>query len=170
MLTSIFRKILTVYLSVIIVAFSVLTIVLNFEIKHFLEIQRLKVLSKEAKAVLPILERVNGNPRSYPEYRKVVSRFKSRDDVSVNVLLVRDSRLKKIKRMTDQIINHNEILNTSALQAVLAGQEIQLIGPFRRAIHGSMLVVGVPIKNNNEVIGALFLHTPVQELQMGQVI
>ncbi len=169
MLTTMFRKTLTVYLSVTIIAFSILTFAVHFEIKHFLTMQRLQVLSQEANAILPILERVNGNPRFYPAYDKVVSRYKTTYDVTVNLLLVRNSGLQKIEKLTNQLVKHNDILNALAVQNVLAGQEIQAIGPFSKKVRESTLIVGVPIQSNGEVVGALFLHTPVQELQLGQV-
>lgn len=169
MLTSMFRKILAIYMSVIVLAFSALTFALDIEIKHFLADQRLQILNEEAKAILPILESVNGNPRLYPEYRAVVSRYKRLDSTAVSLLLVKTSNLKRIQRLTAQFVSHNDILNTSAVTRVLNGQEVQLVGPFSKTIRESTLIVGVPIESNGQVIGALFLHTPLQELQMGQV-
>ncbi len=169
MLTSMFRKILFVYMSVIIVAFSILTFALHFEIKHFLAEQRLQVLSAEARRLVPILEQVNGNTKLYPAYSNIVSRYKQMDNVSVNLLLAKNSSLNKIQNLASQLISHKDIRNVSAVKQVLAGQQIELIGPFQKNIRVSTLFVGVPIHSNGQVIGALFLHTPVQELQMGQV-
>lgn len=169
MLTSMFRKTLVVYMSVIVLAFGALTFTLRLEIEHFLAGQRLQVLNQEAKALLPILERVNGNPNSYPVFHDVVSRYKQVDNTTVNLLLVRDSGLKRVQRLTDRLVSHSDILNVSAVQRVLNGQPIQLMGPFKKGIRESTLTVGLPIFSNGEVIGALFLHTPMQELEMGQV-
>jgi signal transduction histidine kinase len=167
--TSMFRKILVVYISVIILAFSVLTFTLHFKIKHFLASQRLQVLNEEARDLLPVLESVNSKAAKYPDYNHIVSRYKRLDNVSVNLLLVKSNNLGKIQTFTNQLISHNDILNVAAVKRVLSGQVVQVIGPFSKTIRESTLIVGVPIRNNGEVVGALFLHTPVQELQMGQI-
>jgi signal transduction histidine kinase len=168
-MTSMFRKMLMAYMSVIVIAFSVLTFALHFEIRQFLASQKLHVLNQEAEHILPILERVNGNPRLYPAFNNLVSRYKRIDNTSVNLLLIKDSGLAKIQRLTDQLVSHNDILNRPAVERVLSGQQVQLIGPFSTSQRQSTLIVGVPIESQGVIIGALFLHTPMQELQMGQV-
>ncbi len=168
-MTSMFRKMLMAYMSVIIVAFSVLTFALHFEVRHFLAAQKLLVLNQEAEDILPILERVNGNPKFYPAYDRIVSRYKRVDNTAVNLLLIKNSGLVKIQRLTNQLISHNAILNRTAVERVLSGQQVQLIGPFSTSQRQSTLIVGVPIESEGIIIGALFLHTPMQELQMGQV-
>lgn len=169
MLTSMFRKVFVSYMSVMLLAFSFLTFVAHIEIKHVLTNQRLQVLNQEAEDILPIIERVNGNPKLVPAFDNVVSRYKRLDNATVNLLLVRNSNLKKIERLTNQLVSHNDLLNDSAVQQVLSGKSIQLVGPFSKSIRESTLIVGVPIESNGVVIGALFLHTPVQELRIGQV-
>lgn len=170
-MTSLFRKTLMVYMSVVILAFSGLAVGFTLEIKHFLAQQRLTVLNREAQEILPFLDAGNSNKSLNPVFWQLVSHDKLVDNTTVNVLFADNgTHFTNVQALTNQLISHNQIRNANAVKRVLAGHRIQFIGPFRTIDREATLTVGFPIQQNGHTIGALFLHTAVRELQLGQVI
>ncbi|GMA64320.1 sensor histidine kinase [Alicyclobacillus fastidiosus] len=170
MLTSLFRKTLMVYISVAVIGFTGLSVALNSEIKHFLAQQRLVVLNREVQEMLPYLERATSQQTLDPAFERLVSHDKKVDNTSANILLLGDgSGLKKIQRLTSYLISHDQIRNAREVKRVLDGQRIQFIGPFSTLDREATLTVGLPIRRDGSVVGALFLHTFVKGLQLGQV-
>lgn len=170
MLTSMFRRILVVYMSVIFLAFTLLSFVINMEIRHYLVEQRFVVLHRDAAILLPEIERANQIPQSNLRFKKQLARLKQRDDVTINLLLLNQGNdLRKIQQLSRQLIRNRDIYNTSAVKKVVNGQIIQIVGPFSKVNRESMFTIGLPIREQGVIIGALFLHTPIQSLQANQV-
>jgi len=169
-LTSLFRKTMLVYIGVVVIAFAALSVALNIEVKHFLAQQKLVVLNREAEEMLPYLERVSGQRTLDPTFDRLVSHDKKVDNTLANVLLLNNgSGLRKTQRLTNYLINHDQIRNVYAVRRVLAGHRVQYAGQFSTFDSRTTLTVGLPIQQNNRVIGALFLHTSVEGLQLGQI-
>lgn len=170
MLTSMFRRILIVYVSVIVIAFALLSLVIHVEIRHYLVEQRFSVLHRDAEILLPEIEQANRFPQVTVRFKKQLVRFKQRDDATVNLLLLdRRNELKKIQQLSHQLIQNRDIYNTSAVKAVVNGKTVQIVGPFSKVNRESMFTLGLPIRSQGIIIGVLFLHTPIQSLQANQV-
>lgn len=169
-LTSMFQRILVVYIAVMVGAFAILSVVVHIEVRHFLAEQRLTVLQHEANALLPYLDHYGSSPYHNGHFTRLLTRFKQQDDASINLLLLgKGNELRKVHKLAQELTHQRDLVNGQAVNRVLNGQRVELIGPFIQFNRESMLTVGVPIRTDGLITGALFLHTPVQNLESGQV-
>ncbi|WP_047153474.1 sensor histidine kinase [Aneurinibacillus tyrosinisolvens] len=170
MFTSIFRRLLASYITIILVGFTLLAVLLNFSLQHFLIQQKEQVLYRQADSILELLQQVDVNPSVYPQFEKTISHNRRVANIKMDLLLLEDgSNLRSIPKMAKKLIKRNEVLNPSIIETVLSGHNAENVGPFKKSDNQLMLSIGVPVQKDGKVIGALFLHTPVREIQTGQI-
>lgn len=167
---SLFRKTLTVYICVVVIALAVLSAVVSVDMKRLLTQQQVMILNRESNELLPYLERAHANHVLNPAFDALVSRDKKIDHTTVNILLLHNgNNLRKIQRLTSHLIANNQVKNAAAVKRVLNGHRIRFIGPFSTTDQQAALTVGVPLVRNGKTVGALFLHTSIRGLPFTQV-
>ncbi|NOU96982.1 HAMP domain-containing protein [Paenibacillus sp. LMG 31456] len=172
MLTSVFRKQLLALLCVLLVGFTLLALVLNFALQDFLVKQKEAVLFREGEQLnellLEGLSTDPANPKAM--YTNAESRLKRTFNIRTKLLLTDDgSNVDKGRKLQKRLLRQSEIKDPTLLTQVLKGDRVTQMGLFTETDDTILLSVGMPVNENGKVIGALFLHTPVQEIQMGKV-
>lgn len=169
-MTSLFRKTMIAYTGVVVFAFAALFVSLHVEIKHFLVHQRLVVMNRESAELLPYLEGITNQHQVNPAFDRLVAQDKQVDNTSANIVLLRNkSSLQKARQLTKYLVKHDQIRNASEVARVLGGKRIQFVGPFTTLSRATSVTVGWPIQDHGQVLGALFLHTSIQDLHVGQI-
>ncbi|MCR8631926.1 sensor histidine kinase [Paenibacillus radicis (ex Xue et al. 2023)] len=171
MLTSVFRKQLLSLLCVLLVGFTLIALVLNFALQDFLVKQKEALLFREGEQLNELLlEGLSADPSNQKTiYNNADSRLKRTLNIRTNLLLIDESAGVNKKRLEKRLLKQSEIKDPALLSQVLKGGRVTQIGPFTYSDDTVLLSVGMPVIEKDKVIGALFLHTPVQEIQMGKV-
>lgn len=172
MFTSVFRKQVAALLGVLIIGFAILAIVLNAVLQDFLVEQKEDLLFREGEQLTELLlkgaQASSDNQKS--SFARAEAQLRNTLNVRVDLLLAEEGTgTDKWKKDVKRLLKQSEIKNPSLLEKVMKGERITHTGPFSTANEQIVLSVGMPLEENGKVIGALFLHTPVQEIHTARV-
>lgn len=172
MFTSIFRKQLMASLGVLLVGFILLALVLNAVLQDFLVEQKESLLFRQGDHLVELLlEELRApalNQRS--SYEREEAELKRSLNIRSDLLLSEErTNANQWRKSAKRLLKQNEINDTSLLIQVMKGSRIVHTGAFKDTDEQVLLTVGIPIEEAGKVIGALFLHTPVQEIQTDKV-
>ncbi|WP_438444874.1 sensor histidine kinase [Gorillibacterium sp. sgz5001074] len=171
MLSTVFRKQLAALLGVLLISFALLTLVLNSLLKDFLVDRKEELLFREGEQLVELLKEDPGaNGAAKGAFLKAEARLKKTQNIRVD-LLAADEGTPKLqwRREVLKLLRQSEIQDISVLQRVLRGERVVHKGRFTLSDEQILLSVGLPLRENGKVIGALFLSTPVEELQTTRV-
>jgi signal transduction histidine kinase len=172
MFTSVFRKQLAALLGVLLIGFAILAAVLNAVLQDFLVEQKEQLLFREGEQLTELLLEEGDHAPSDQKsgFAKAEAQLKKTLNIRVDLLLAEGGTgTVKWKRDVKRLLKESEIKNQSLLDQVMQGNRITQRGPFSTADEQIVLSVGMPLMQGGKVVGALFLHTPVQEIQTSQV-
>ncbi|HZK34755.1 MAG TPA: HAMP domain-containing sensor histidine kinase [Bacillota bacterium] len=91
---------------------------------------------------------------------KVIDRF-----LNVNIWMTdTNGNINYVYPETDSKIWRNQKLTDEILEPVLQGETIKLTGNFGDRFSAPVLTVGMPLEIDGSIVGTMFMHSPVQEL------
>jgi signal transduction histidine kinase len=166
---TIFHKLFVYYLCILLVSFGSLAFLLDFTIQELLIRKKESSLQAKADNMIALLKQDHSLFESRLLELKVPNAFRI-NDIRVHLLLLNrnDSKqLLKIKR--NLLLKRADLRDPKLLEQVLAGERVREIGVFRSASNEVLLTVGIPVIEDNRVVGALFLNTPVQEIPTREI-
>ncbi|WML46616.1 ATP-binding protein [Neobacillus sp. PS3-34] len=163
---SIFPQLLVYYIGTTLIGFCLLAILLNFSLQELLLDRKESFLNQQAEKIVETLQENNDNP----SLGNLIKNNKHFYNIRTDILLINQNEtFKKINKRKNKLLRKNDIKDPKILEQVLKGERIRLVGPFEKSSNEMLLTVGVPIKQQNHIIGGLFLHTPVQEIPTTEV-
>lgn len=162
---SIFRRLLVYYITVMLLGFCFLAFALNFTLQELLYHKKEAELYGQANQVINIIQNTNAD-----NMKPTLSIYRSVNHVKMDLMLIKSSdRPEKVNKKKIKLLKKSEINDPNILDQVLNGKRIRQIGKFKHSSNKKLLTIGVPVRKNGKVTGALFLHTPVQEIPTGEV-
>ncbi|OXM85174.1 sensor histidine kinase [Paenibacillus rigui] len=168
---SLFRKLLVSYLSVLLVGLGLLAVLINVTLQHFLFQQKEAALYRQADEVIARLQSKEDGPAS-SSFEKIDAEYRRTTNTKMDLLLPEDGSSllqKNTKAAAKRLLRKSELKDPALLEQVFSGQRIHATGPFKKTDDQVLLSVGVPMMEDGRVVGALFLHMPVQEFQLKEL-
>lgn len=162
---SVFHRLLLYYLTVMLLGFSFLAVALNISLQELLYHKKETELYGQANQMIGVIQKTNES-----NLKSTLSVYKTVNHIKMDLLLIKSSdQPEKINKKKLKLLKKSEINDPHLLDQVLAGKRMRQVGTFKHSNNKKLLTVGVPIRKNGKVMGALFLHTPVQEIPTGEV-
>ena len=165
MFRSLFSRLMVTYFIIILVTLLVLGILLSSLMQDYFLSTRANDLIREGNEMIPYIELyavgfIDG--QTLENYFKVVDRFLNTTiwitDELGYIWKSYSSDQSEIERWKDQRLTVEEFVQ------VLKGKTITRVGRFEEQFQVPVLTVGIPLKINNRIRGAIFLHSPVNEM------
>jgi signal transduction histidine kinase len=170
MSSSIFKKLLVYYISVTLIGFILMGAAINFGLQELLINKKADALFEQAGKMAEALAQTTADPSQNMQYQTTVAFNKHFANTKVDLLLLEEGgSLRKVLKLKKKLLKRNDIDDPAILDNVLSGQRIKHIGTFKKTEDQVLLSIGIPIYENNKVTGALFLHTPIQEIPLDSV-
>jgi signal transduction histidine kinase len=155
-------------MSVLLIGLALLAILVNFALQDFLIRQKEAAMFVQADEIIDMLQ--NSSLSLDTQFQKIETDYKRISNTRMDLVLPDETpfppqNTKALRRL----LRKSEMKDPLLLEKVLAGERVDRKGPFKKTDDQVLLSVGVPILKGGQVIGALFLHTPFQEIQMRDV-
>lgn len=165
---SIFKKLITYYLGATLIGFVLFAFVINYFLQDFLFQKKEDALFQKADQLTVLLDRSDHSGQDN-YYKAIVTNAKKVENIKMHLFLLDENRPNKLTRFKKNLLKKSEVMNSEMVDQVLSGQKVKKIGQLQKTTDRALLMVGEPIKENGQIIGALFLSTPVKEIPTGQV-
>ncbi|MDK2798670.1 MAG: hypothetical protein PWP27_275 [Clostridiales bacterium] len=164
MFKSIFGKLLSAYYLIILITFIILGILLFSLLGDYVTSEKEELLRYTGKKIneitsvliednSPIVERV---------YRINIESY----GTNTQSLIIVIDQTGEIFAISNPYYKHMEGQKLSKAQygEVLLGKDIKKIGNFEGLFNQTVLTIGMPLKYKNEIVGAVFLNSPIPEI------
>jgi signal transduction histidine kinase len=161
---SIFGKLLSAYYLIILITFIILGILLFSLLGDYVTSEKEELLRYTGKKIneitsvliednSPIVERV---------YRINIESY----GTNTQSLIIVIDQTGEIFAISNPYYKHMEGQKLSKAQygEVLLGKDIKKIGNFEGLFNQTVLTIGMPLKYKNEIVGAVFLNSPIPEI------
>lgn len=167
---SIFHRLLVYYISVTLFGFALLAIVINYSLQELLFEKKEAVLYEQADQLIQIISQ-STNINDDPLWTATLLLNKRVNKVKMDLLLLneRTTGPRKMNKQKLKWLKKSDMDDPKLLEQVLAGKRIRHVGTFKQASDEVLLTIGVPVLENDKIIGVLFLHTPVQGIPTAEV-
>lgn len=166
MFRSLFTRLMVTYFVIILITLIVLGLLLSAFFQNYILQQRRGELIQEANLLNPFIESfLNGymDKRSLESIFKVVDRYKDTTiwvaDQSGIIGISYSSSIQDKEKWEDLKLTDEEFMR------VLKGNIVTRTGRFGNRFPGPVLTVGSPLKVNNRIRGAIFIHSSVEEIK-----
>ncbi len=165
MFRSLFGRLMVTYFIIILVTLLALGILLSTFFQEYIFSNRAEELIREGEALVPYVELYAIgliDARTLQNYFEVIDRFLNTTiwitDELGYIWRTYSADEDAAERWNDQRLTVEEFVQ------VLKGNTITRVGRFNEQFAVPVLTVGVPLRINNKIRGAIFLHSPVHEL------
>ncbi|MDR6884668.1 HAMP domain-containing sensor histidine kinase [Bacillus sp. 3255] len=159
MLNSFYRKMLFIYMSITIVSIMAISGTIGYSMKQKTYDRSEKLLLEKADQVDELAKALFDGSTLQKDFRKQISAIEKSSNVRVAVI-------KHPKAINDKIQTIGETpARKEWLEKVLAGNQVTARGNFAPNSTVKMLIVGRPVTLENRVAGAIFLYTPIINIQ-----
>lgn len=165
MFRSLFSRLMVTYFIIILVTIIVLGVLLSSFFQDYIFSRRAEELIREGEALSPYVElyalgHIDG--RTLQNYFRVIDRFLNTTiwitDELGYIWRTYSADAEAAERWHDQRVTVEEFVQ------VIQGKSITRIGRFNEEFPVPVLTVGVPLRISSRIRGAIFLHSPIQEL------
>lgn len=167
MFRGIFGKAITVFITVLLIGFLLNGIMLYGALQDYASSQKQYLLNKTGEKIIETFQYMSNDPN-----RLIAERFFRKNlevySYNTNSLIWISSRNGTIYfayspngRMSSL---ENTRLEDTQIKDMQQGKDIKLIGNFGGLLNGTYLTIIKPIYVNNDIVGAIHLHTPIPEL------
>lgn len=167
MFRGIFGKAITVFITVLLIGFLLNGIMLYGALQDYASSQKQYLLNKTGEKIVETFQYMSNDPN-----RLIAERFFRKNlevySYNTNSLIWISSRNGTIYfayspngRMSSL---ENTRLEDTTIKDMQQGKDIKLIGNFGGLLNGTYLTIIKPININNDIVGAVYLHTPIPEL------
>lgn len=162
-MNTLFKKLLFTYISIIIISFLILTYGMSYTFKSYFMNEKEKTLIEQAESIqnqyllasktgIINYDKLNFEIQAWYKYQNThVWLINRRGDIYIN------SAIQDISLIKDEL-KYNEI------EKVFNGEIIKREGYFKNLFSEQVLTVGYPIKINDQVVFALFMHASIPEI------
>lgn len=166
MFKSIFSKLMSTYFVIILITIIVLGMLISTFVKNYTFNRRTEELQREATELNQYIEMYavgNISEWSLYSYFKLADRYKNTTiwvvDATGHIWLSYSSSDEDKDKWKEQQLTVEEFIQ------VLKGKNITKVGKFGERFPVPVLTVGVPLKMDDKVRGAIFIHSPVEEIK-----
>ncbi|HPT78824.1 MAG TPA: HAMP domain-containing sensor histidine kinase [Candidatus Atribacteria bacterium] len=163
MFRSLYVKLMVTYSIILIATLIVLGLLLSSFFQNSILDKRKQELEREGNALAPYFEFFSYgliDVKTLEGQFKVIDRF-----LNVSIWMTDTTGLiYYVYPESEAMIWRNHRLNDEVLKPVLDGETLTLTGNFGDRFSIPVLTVGMPIRLNNRIIGTIFMHSPVQEV------
>lgn len=162
-MNTLFKKLLFTYISIIIISFLILTYGMSYTFKSYFMNEKEKTLIKQAESIqnqyllasktgIINYDKLNFEIQAWYKYQNThVWLINRKGDIYIN------SAIQDISLIKEEL-KYNEI------EKVFSGETIKREGYFKKLFSEQVLTVGYPIKINDQVVFALFMHASIPEI------
>lgn len=167
MFNSIFGKIITIFIIVLLIGFLLNALMLNRLLEDYASSQKEAVLNHTGEKIIEaftymmedfnqlIVQRVfRQNLEAYSYNTNSLIWLSSRD----GTIYFAYSPAGRTSHLENTRLNELQIKN------IINGKDSKLIGDFGGMLNGTYLTIIKPIKINNNIVGWVYLHTPIPEV------
>ncbi|WP_108670283.1 sensor histidine kinase [Peribacillus acanthi] len=166
---SIFHKLLVYYITTTLITIGLLAFILNVALQELLLNKKETLLNNQAEQIIDLIKH-NETPTDRFRLEEAISYNKRFYNIRMNIIFTdKEINQRHMSTQRNQILMNSAFKNPKRIERVLAGEKLTKVGLFNEKSDEILLTVGVPIKDHNLIIGALFLHTPVQEIPTSEV-
>ncbi|MBM7581664.1 signal transduction histidine kinase [Caldicoprobacter guelmensis] len=166
MFRSIFTRLMVTYFVIIVVTIIILSLLLSTFFMDYAFNTKARDLIREAQELNPYIEMYSMgliDRRSLYSYFKVIDRFLNTtiwvSDGLGYIWIVYSPSKEDQERWQEQKLTEEEFIQ------ILKGNIITKTGRFGGRFDVPVLTVGVPLRINNRIRGAIFLHSPVEGIK-----
>ncbi len=160
MFQSIFRKWLVASIAITIAILLILTIVISWLVQRDYYRQSLDQLNDRALSVEHAYDRFLLNEITLPERKKEWKRLEQEYNVSISIIG------KKVKYLKQDLFDVGVRPDVKGwVSSVSEGNRVNEIARFRQQDGEKMLIVGVPLRKNKEVVASAFIYSPVTDVK-----
>ena len=146
---------------------ALLSVTINYSLKELLYKKKEAVLFHQAEQLTAILQE---NPQNSTLFDNQVTYNRKLSKVKMALLTKEDPTTSpKLQKQENKLIKKGDIEDPNIIKEVFSGKRITHIGTFEKGSNKELVTIGIPIKENAKIIGALFLYTPVKEVQTAEV-
>lgn len=167
-MTSLFRKILAVYIGVVVLALGAVSIATYIGVKHYVIQQRVLMLTREAEVITPLLQRP-ANPRIVSVYRRFVRRDETVNHSNIAIVALTPQGVQALREYQQYFISLDDPGAARAVRRLRAGRRVDFVGRLSSKARVDSVVVGLPIRRHGRIIGVMLLHTPLTYLALGRI-
>jgi signal transduction histidine kinase len=147
-----------------------MAVALNYFLHQYVVDQKEAFLFRQADSLSELLQQAERDTSLFDRFDKADAYNHRVNSIRTNlVVLDENSPLKTVQILSKRLTKKNEVNNRSLLERIMKGERVRTVGKFAKSDNDAVLTVGVPITDSGSVVGALFLHTPLQEVETGPV-
>lgn len=160
MLNSFYRKMLFIYMSITIVSILAISGTIGYSMKQKTYDRSEKLLLEKVEQVDELAKDLFDGSTLQKDFRKQISAIEKSSNVRVAVI-------KHPRAVSDKIQAIGETpARKEWVEKVLTGNQVTVRSNFTQNSTVKMLIVGRPVVlENNRVVGAIFLYTPIVNIQ-----
>lgn len=168
MFKSVFLRRIVSLIVITVVLFALLTSILYFIIsRNIYSDMKAKELEPKAESIASFVQMYRDGSLSLASFAQLISAGPSAWDAWVFVLDANGDMVVHTNIPDSVDPNQNFVAEISKrTKAVLSGNKIKFAGNLSNSKFG-MIIVGIPVIDNNSVVGAVFLAKPLVELNAG---
>lgn len=165
---TLFRRILAVYIGVLVLAFGSLSVAVDIGVKHFIVHQRVLTLTREADVLIPLVEHP-GHTHSLSLTKRLIHRDEVVNHSNMAIIALTSHGTSTLRQFQQYFLSIHDVRAARAVHRISEGDRISFVGRLRPHARVDSLVVGIPIRHRGHVIGLLLLHTPLSYLALGRI-
>ncbi|MBA2941745.1 HAMP domain-containing protein [Paenibacillus sp. CGMCC 1.16610] len=159
MLNSFYRKLLFIYMSITVVSILAISGTIGYSMKQKTYDRSEKLLLEKVEQVDELAKELFDGATLQKDFRKQISAIEKSSNVSVALI-------KHPKVNADKLQSIGESpARKEWLDKVLAGNQVTVRSNFTQNSTVKMLIVGRPVVQDSRVVGAIFLYTPIENIQ-----
>ncbi|UJF33519.1 sensor histidine kinase [Paenibacillus hexagrammi] len=159
MLSSFYRKLLFIYISITLVSILAISVTVGYTMERKTYDRSEKLLQEKLAQVEQMAEGLFDGSTTQKEFRKQINALEKNSEVKVSVI-------KHPKLVQQWIIPMGEMPERQEwVERVLEGEKVTVTSTFAAGNKGTMLIVGQPVMKDGRVAGGLFLYTPIRNIQ-----
>ncbi|RED59199.1 HAMP domain-containing sensor histidine kinase [Cohnella lupini] len=160
MFQSIFRKWVVAAIAITIAILLILTFVISWLVQKDYYRQSLDQLNDRATSVENAYHRFLQSEITLSELRKEWKRMEQENNVSISIIG------KKVKYLKQDLFDVGVRPDVKVwVSSVNEGNRVNEIARFRQQDGEKMLIVGFPLRMDNEVVASAFIYSPVTDVQ-----
>ncbi|MGG1550489.1 sensor histidine kinase [Paenibacillus ferrarius] len=159
MLNSFYRKMLFIYIAITLVSILAISGTISYTMKQKTYDRSEKLLLEKVEQVEELTADYFNNETPIKDFRKQIQALEKSSNVRVAVMKTPRANPERAMTIGEQPVRQ------VWLEKVLSGNPVTTRGIFAQNSSVKMLIVGRPVKQDNRVVGAIFLYTPLVNIQ-----
>ncbi|RTE11626.1 sensor histidine kinase [Paenibacillus whitsoniae] len=159
MLNSFYRKMLFIYIAITLVSILAISSTISYTMKQKTYDRSEKLLLEKVEQVEELTADYFNNETPIKDFRKQIQALEKSSNVRVAVMKTPRANPERGMTIGEQPVRQ------VWLEKVLSGNPVTTRGIFAQNSSVKMLIVGRPVKQDNRVVGAIFLYTPLVNIQ-----